>query len=179
MPLSRKETYDRFQGIHEPGHINQVTGRKGHDRLWHVVALPNQGSPKSGRLHPRQPGLGTNSPPRILARHNIASVAVSSHVEGAPASKRRTRRSVAAYTHRAFTEPSETATFGPCKVTFFRSTTYSSRSTTGVTMLVNFTLPTPSGRLRPVAPSQPRKKPVICQSASSMKQPGMTGSRVK
>src|SRR5215471_14243264 len=82
--------------------------------LWHKVALPNQGSLKSGRLHPRQPGLGTYSPPRILARHNIASVAVSIHVEGAPASKRRTRRSVAAYTSSplAFTEPSETATFG-------------------------------------------------------------------
>ena len=48
-----------------------------------------------------------------------------------------------------------------------------------MTMPVNFTSPTPSARPLPGAPSQPRKKPVSCHSASRPRQPGMTGSPLK
>ena len=61
-------------------------------------------------------------------------------------------------------------------MTRFRLTTYSTFLTVGTTMPVNLTSPTPSARPLPGAPSQPRKKPSICQSASSPRQPGITGS---
>ena len=52
---------------------------------------------------------------------------------------------------------------------------YSTSLTSLVTWPVNFTSP-PSARPWPGEPPQPRKKPVICQSASSPRQPGITGS---
>ena len=61
-------------------------------------------------------------------------------------------------------------------MTRVKSTVYSTSLTFGVTMPVNFTSPTPSARPRPCMPRQPRLKPVSCQSASSPRQPGITGS---
>src|SRR6202167_4731482 len=49
----------------------------------------------------------------------------------------------------------------------------------GSTCPENLISPMPSARPRPGEPSQPRKKPTICQSASRPRQPGITGSPLK
>src|SRR6185437_8647221 len=49
----------------------------------------------------------------------------------------------------------------------------------GSTWPENLISPMPSARPRPEEPSQPRKKPSICHSASRPRQPGMTGSPLK
>jgi len=80
-------------------------GKRG-DAAWPKLPRPSSTLPllpfptraEIGEAPSAPASFGTNLPPRILARHTIAYVAVSIHVECAPASKSRTRRSVAAYT---------------------------------------------------------------------------------
>ena len=65
------------------------------------------------------------------------------------------------------------------RITRLMSMLYTTLLTFGSTWPANFSSPDADRPAAARAPSQPRKKPTICHSASRPRQPGMTGSPLK